>query len=91
MAEEDKALKKLRLGHALEGTQDFKQNGPAKLSLPLPVFIPLEAASKQVRATAFVVSELLDAKKKGGVATERKQKVVHDKIGNVGDEKETLL
>ncbi|DBB01993.1 TPA: hypothetical protein ACH3X1_000578 [Trebouxia sp. C0004] len=46
-AEQDKALKKLRLGHALEGTQGSKQNGPAKLSLPLPVFIPLEQASKQ--------------------------------------------
>ncbi len=60
-AEQDKALKKLRLGHALEGTQGSKENGPPKLSLPLPVFIPLEQASKQVRATVFVVSELLNA------------------------------
>ncbi|DBA66769.1 TPA: hypothetical protein ACH3X2_001915 [Trebouxia sp. C0005] len=46
-AEQDKALKKLRLGHALEGAQGFQEKGPAKLSLPLPVFIPLEPASKQ--------------------------------------------
>ncbi|DBB14987.1 hypothetical protein WJX82_009217 [Trebouxia sp. C0006] len=46
-AEQDKALKKLRLGHALEGVQGVKEKGPAKLSLPLPVFIPLEQASKQ--------------------------------------------
>lgn len=54
-AEQDKALKKLRLGHALEGTQGFKENGPAKLSLPLPVFIPLEQASKQVTSTTVTV------------------------------------
>lgn len=60
-AEQEKALKKLRLGHALEGTQGFKDTGPAKLSLPLPVFIPLEQASKQVRASATVVSALFYA------------------------------
>jgi hypothetical protein len=59
----------LRLGHALEGVQGVKEKGPAKLSLPLPVFIPLEQASK-VRATAVVVSELLVAIT--GTATEKK-------------------
>ena len=60
----------MRLGHALEGVQGVKEKGPAKLSLPLPVFIPLEQASKQVRATAVVVSELLVAMT--GTATEKK-------------------
>jgi len=45
----------------------------------LPVFIPLEQASKQVRATATVVSELLVAIEVEGLQQE-KSKSVHGKI-----------
>ena len=68
-----------------------KENGPAKLSLPLPVFIPLEQAAKQVRATATVVSELLVAMNGEGLQQKKAKNLFPMKMGMLMMKKETFI
>ena len=47
-AERDRALKRLRLGHAQEEPYSKLQRGSGKLTLPLPGFIPLDESDVKV-------------------------------------------
>lgn len=58
-AERDRALKRLRLGHAKEEPHSKLQKGPIKLALPLPGFIPLDESESKVNMLASLVAAAL--------------------------------
>ena len=58
-AERDRALKRLRLGHAQEQPHSMLQKGPIKLALPLPGFIPLDESDSKVNMLASLVAQPL--------------------------------